>query len=99
MLGLDLGSNVFRASSSLSPALPHVRPPEDDLKVIVEADGVRGDVGVPRHGHEPLAIQRPHRQEVGDDLALRLVLGLLLVQWSAVTMTPSGIGKSANMTH
>ena len=61
--------------TSLSPALPHVRPPEEDLKVVVEADGVRGDVGVPRHGHKPLSVQRPHRQGVGDNLALGVVFG------------------------
>ena len=83
-------SGLHPPFTSLSPALPHVRPPEDNLKVVVEADGVRGDVGVPRHGHEPLAVQRPHRQEVGDDLALRIVLGLFYYscQLSVVTMTP-----------
>ena len=59
--------------SSLSPALGHVRSPEDDLKVVVEADGMRGDVGVPGHRHEPLAVQRPHRTEVGSDLCLNVV--------------------------
>ena len=59
--------------SSLSPALCHVGSPEDDLKVVVEADGMRGDVGVPGHRHEPLAVQRPHRVEVGSDLCLNVV--------------------------
>ena len=34
---------------------------------------MRGDVGVPGHRHEPLAVQRPHRTEVGSDLCVNVV--------------------------
>ena len=57
---------------------------------------MRGDVGVPRHRHEALAIQRTHRQKIGADLALvRVFFGVirsfiamsLLVLWSTELTT------------
>ena len=39
----------------------------------IKANGMRGDVGIPGHRHEPLAVQRPHRMEIGSDLCLNVV--------------------------